>query len=53
MAEENTAPAIDRSLVAWIVRSYVAHHSMTANQLAEVISEVHRSLSRLGQVAPP
>jgi predicted transcriptional regulator len=53
MAEESIAPEVDRSLVAWIVRSYVAHHSVSTAQLAEVISEVHRSLSRLGQVAPP
>jgi predicted transcriptional regulator len=53
MAEESTALEVDRKLVAWIVRSYVAHHSVNAAQLADVISEVYRSLGHLGQVAPP
>jgi len=53
MAEESNAPEVDRSLIAWIVRGYVAHHSASAAQLADLISEVHRSLNRLGQVALP
>jgi len=53
MVEESTVPTVDRSLVASIVRSYVAHHSVSAAQLGDLISEVHRSLSRIGQVALP
>ena len=53
MAEESNAPEVDHSLIAWIVRGYVAHHSASAAQLADLISEVHRSLNRLGQVALP
>jgi MucR family transcriptional regulator, transcriptional regulator of exopolysaccharide biosynthesis len=53
MAEESAAQKVDRSLVAEIVRSYVAHHNVSTAQLADLISRVHRSLSRLGQIAPP
>ena len=50
MAEESNAPEVDRSLIAWIVRGYVAHHSARAAQLADLISEGHRSLNRLGKL---
>lgn len=53
MAEESSRPVVGRSLVAWIIRSYVAHHSVTTAELAELISQVHHSLSHVGQVAPP
>jgi predicted transcriptional regulator len=52
MAEESTAQAIDPRLVVRIVCSYVAQNSIGVDQLAAVISTVHRSLSGLGKSAP-
>jgi predicted transcriptional regulator len=52
MADESTAQTIDLSLVAWIVRSYVAQNIIGIDQLAGLISTVHRSLSGLGKSAP-
>jgi predicted transcriptional regulator len=40
------------SLVAEIVSSYVAQNSIAVNQLAGLITTVHRTLSGLGQSAP-
>ena len=53
MVKESTPHAVDRSLVARIVRSYVAQNTIGIDQLAGLIGEVGRSLSRLGQNAPP
>jgi predicted transcriptional regulator len=44
MAEE-TPTRVDPHLVAHIVRSYVGHHRVPVDQLAELISEVQRSLA--------
>ncbi len=52
MADESTAQTVDLSLVAWIVRSYVAQNTIGIDQLAGLISTVHRSLSGLGRSAP-
>jgi predicted transcriptional regulator len=52
MADESTAQMINLSLVAEIVRSYVAQNSIGVDQLAGLISTVHRSLSGLGTSAP-
>ena len=52
MADENTAQMVDLSLVAEIVRSYVAQNSVGVDQVAALIATVHRSLSGLGQSAP-
>jgi len=52
MADESTAQTVDLSLVAWIVRSYVAQNTIGIDQLAGLISTVHRSLSGLGKSAP-
>jgi predicted transcriptional regulator len=52
MADESTAQMVDLSLVAEIVRSYVAQNSIGIDQVAGLIATVHRSLSGLGQSAP-
>lgn len=52
MADESTAQMVDLSLVAEIVRSYVARNSVGVDQVAGLIATVHRSLSGLGQSAP-
>jgi predicted transcriptional regulator len=51
MTEESTVQEVDLSLVTRIVRSYVAQNTVGIEQLAGLIAEVHRSLSRLGQDA--
>src|SRR6202158_1612096 len=51
MVKESTQQAVDLSLVAQIVRSYVAQNTIGIDQLAGLIAEVHRSLSGLGQRA--
>ena len=52
MADESTAQIVDLSLVAEIVRSYVAQNSIGVDQVAGLIATVHRSLSGLVQSAP-
>ena len=53
MAEQDTPPpAIDLDRVARIVGSYVRHHQIGSDQLAELIGEVHRAFASLGR-APP
>src|SRR5438132_2993553 len=52
MADESTAQMVDLSLVAEIVRSYVAQNSIGVDQVAGLIATVHRSLGGLGQSAP-
>ena len=52
MADASTAQTVDLSLVAWIVHSYVAQNTIGIDQLASLISTVHRSLSGLGKSAP-
>jgi predicted transcriptional regulator len=39
---------IDTSFVAQIVRSYVAHNSIAAGELPNLIATIHRSLAGLG-----
>ena len=51
MADGNI-PQVDLSLVAQIVRSYVAQNNIAVDQVAGLIAMVHRSLSGLGQSAP-
>jgi len=48
MSESN---AIDTSLVARIVRSYVAHNNLPAAELPTLVVTVHRSLAELGKLA--
>ena len=52
MADESTAQMVNLSLVAEIVRSYVAQNSIGVDQVAGLIATVHRSLSGLVQSAP-
>jgi predicted transcriptional regulator len=52
MVKENAPQAVDPSLVARIVRSYVTQNTIGIDQLAGLISTVHRSLSGLGKSAP-
>jgi predicted transcriptional regulator len=49
---ENPSSRVDPNQVAEIVSSYVRHHKIAADQLAELIVEVHRALAKLGRVAP-
>jgi predicted transcriptional regulator len=53
LAEGNIAQRVDLSLVVRIVRSYVAGNPVAADQLADLIDEVYRSLSGLGQETSP
>jgi predicted transcriptional regulator len=52
MADESTAQMVNLSLVAEIVRSYVAQNSIGVDQVAGLIATVHRSLGGLVQSAP-
>ena len=52
MADDSVAQKIDRSLVAEIVGSYVAQNSVGVDQLASLITTVHRTLSGLGESTP-
>ncbi len=52
MAAENTGQTVELSLVAQIVRGYVAQNSIGVDQVGGLIATVHRSLSDLGNSAP-
>jgi predicted transcriptional regulator len=52
MADDSTAQMVDLSLVAEIVRSYVAQNTIGIDQVAGLISTVYRSLSGLVESAP-
>ena len=52
MAEKSAVREVHPELVAQIVRSYVEHHSVGVGELSDLISTVHRSLSRLGESQP-
>jgi predicted transcriptional regulator len=52
MVKESTPQVVDLSLIARIIRSYVAQNTIGIDQLAGLIAEVHRSLIGLGQSAP-
>jgi predicted transcriptional regulator len=52
MADDSSAQKVDPSLVAEIVRGYVAQNSIAVDQLAGLIATVHRTLSGLGTNAP-
>jgi predicted transcriptional regulator len=53
MEEEGTNKEAHRRLVALLVRSYVAHNVVGADQLAALISEVHQSIAGLGKDRAP
>jgi len=44
---------ISPHLTAKIVRSYVRHHKLGSDQLADLITSVHRAIGQLGQAAEP
>jgi len=44
---------LDPHLMTKIVSSYVRHHSVAVNQVAELITSVHGALGRLGQPVQP
>src|SRR5580704_11912993 len=52
MEGQSVSKEIDPRLVALIVRSYVAHHSISVDQFSSLISQVHRSLAGLDHVPP-
>jgi predicted transcriptional regulator len=43
----------DPFLTARIVRSYVGHHKLAADQLPDLITTVHRAIGQLGQQVQP
>ena len=52
MADDNSVPRVDPSLVAEIVRSYAAKNSIAIAQIGEVIATVYQTLSGLGTNTP-
>ena len=52
MAEHDLTSRVDPFQVVRIVGSYVQHHQIAPDQLAEVIGAVQRALGRLGNDAP-
>ena len=52
MADDNSVPRVDPSLVAEIVRSYAAKNRIAVNQIGEVIAAVHQTLSGLSVSTP-
>jgi predicted transcriptional regulator len=44
---------VDPHLTAAIVRSYVRHHAVGADQVSELITSVHRALGQLGKPTQP
>jgi predicted transcriptional regulator len=52
MVDDSSAQKVDPSLVAEIVRGYVAQNSIGVDQLAGLIATVHRTLSGLGTNTP-
>jgi predicted transcriptional regulator len=51
MAGDATSQGAAPRLVAKIIASYVSHHSLSLDQLPELIASVHRTITGLGQ--PP
>lgn len=48
MATESKDQGNHQRLVTKIIASYVSHHSITPDQIPELISSVHRTIERLG-----
>ena len=53
MAEGNTPGKVDRGLVARVVQSYVKKNSVAVDQLASLITTVHRALRGAGTAPSP
>jgi predicted transcriptional regulator len=52
MADDNSVPRVDPSLVAEIVRSYAAKNRIAVDQIGNVIAAVHQALSGLSTSTP-
>jgi predicted transcriptional regulator len=52
MADGNSVPRVNPSLVAEIVRSYAAKNRIAVDQIGQVIATVHQTLSGLGTNRP-
>ena len=48
-----TTEEVDPHLTAKIVQSYVRHHNLGSNELADLITLVHRAIGQLGQPPEP
>jgi predicted transcriptional regulator len=48
-----TTEEVDPHLTAKIVQSYVRHHNLESNELADLITLVHRAIGQLGQLPEP
>jgi predicted transcriptional regulator len=53
MAGESKYPGTYPQLVTKIITSYVSHHSLSPEQIPELISSVHRTIGNLGKPAEP
>ena len=53
MDEEGTSQKVDPGVVARIVQSYVAKNSVAIDQLANLITTVHRALHSISTAPPP
>ena len=51
MAGDATSQGAAPRLVAKIIASYVSHHSLSPDQIPELIASVHRTIAGLGQPA--
>jgi predicted transcriptional regulator len=49
MAGDTTVQGASSRLVARIIASYVSHHSLSPDQIPELIASVHRTIAGLGQ----
>jgi predicted transcriptional regulator len=52
MANDNSVPSVDPSLVAEIARSYAAKNRIAVDQIGNVIAAVHQALSGLSASTP-
>ena len=48
-----TTEEVDPHLTAKIVQSYVRHHNLGSNELADLITLVHQAIGQLGQLPEP
>ena len=53
MAADSKYPGAYPQLVTKIITSYVSHHSLAPEQIAELISSVHRTIGSLGKATEP
>jgi predicted transcriptional regulator len=53
MAAESKYPGAYPQLVTKIITSYVSHHSLSPEQIPELIASVHRTIDNLGKPVEP